>query len=240
MRRGSGSWRRRSGRWQSARVLPVPPPFPLICAAATDPLLLPAQRYADYENDIRVLEAKLRVEQRKNATPSDPTATTVAQPSAQRPGISRFNSFMSTRKASPSPINGTPPAVGGGREKELEEQLIKEQTARIAAEKRANEVSAEIEDLSATLFEQANEMVATERKQNSALKTQLQLLEEQQRSLDGGLGAEDTTALQRENERLKEKLKRLEEREGQRQKRLQRLEEANRRIERVRTMLKPP
>ena len=60
--------------------------------------------------------------------------------------------------------------------------MIKEQTTRIAAEKKIKEANAEIEDLTATLFQQANEMVATERKENAALKEKLQVLEEQQRA----------------------------------------------------------
>lgn len=229
-----------------------------------------AQRYADYENEIRVLEAKLRQEERRNAAPPELVATTtgpaaaapiVAAPVAQRPGISRFNSFMSTRKPSPSPLNGTPsPAAVTDRQKELEEQLVKEQTARIAAENKAKEVSAEIEDLSATLFEQANEMVASERKENSVLKQRVELLERMQKENEAHVAAAaavvttsspvssptsstaiaDAQALQKENAKLREKLQTLEAREAQRVKRLERLEAANRRIERVRAMLKPP
>jgi len=41
---------------------------------------------------------------------------------------------------------------------ELEEKLIQEQTTRIPAEKEVREVHAEIENLSATLIQQAHEM----------------------------------------------------------------------------------
>ena len=226
---------------------------------------LVAQRFADYENEIRVLEAKLRQEQRKNSAPN---ITTVHSPDSaspttpqDRPGISRFGSFIGSRnKTSPSPQNGAlAPPPNGTREKELEEKLIHEQTTRIAAEKKVKEVNAEIEDLSATLFQQANEMVAQERKEkadltekNNVLREQIEKLELQQKEkaeqkqravADGEWTAmmkAGEEKLAKENERLKEKLRRLEQREGDRKKRLERLEAANKRVERVKAMLQPP
>lgn len=202
------------------------------------PLTALAQKYADYENEIRVLEAKLRQEQRKNSAPSGEISLAMAQ-AAQRPGISRFGSFMGTRKIS-GPDGSLQP--GASREKELEEQLVKEQTMRIAAEKKVKEVSAEIEDLSATLFEQANEMVATERKQNHELKERLQALEEQQHRQrhQQPETTMDAEKLWKENAKLKEKLHTLQQREADRKKRLERLEAANTRIDRIRTMIQPP
>ncbi len=189
-----------------------------------------------------MLEAKLRQEQRKNSAPTETSIVTAAA-QATRPGISRFNSinsFMgSARKISPTPMNGSLQALPESS-KELEEQVIKEQTARIAADKKAKELSAEIEDLTATLFQQANEMVATERKENSALKEKVMLLEQHQQLEQEHELPADVVTLQKENTRLKEKVKTLEERDVQRNKRLDRLEAANKRIERVRAMLKPP
>ena len=129
--------------------------------------------------------------------------------------------------------------------------MVKEQVTRIAAEKKVKEVNAEIEDLSATLFQQANEMVATERRENAALKDQLQRLEQQKSGAEEQLRlleeqkrsdvvGEDTEKLVKENTKLKEKLKALEQREVDRKRRLERLEAANRRIERVKAMLQPP
>ena len=137
--------------------------------------------------------------------------------------------------------------------------MIHEQTTRIAAEKKVKEVNAEIEDLSATLFQQANEMVAQERKEkadltekNNVLREQIEKLELQQKEkaeqkqravADGEWTAmmkAGEEKLAKENERLKEKLRRLEQREGDRKKRLERLEAANKRVERVKAMLQPP
>lgn len=200
-----------------------------------------AQKYADYENAIRVLEAKLRQEQRKHSAPNE--SSILAAQAILRPGISRFGSFMGTRKASGSPEEQAQGAVS--REKELEEQLIKEQTLRIAAEQKVKEVNAELEDLSATLFEQANEMVATERRQNAALRERVNTLEGQQQpprpesSLEPS-GKLDVDMLARENGKLKMKISSLEQREADRKKRLERLEAASKRTDRIRSMLQPP
>lgn len=122
------------------------------------------------------------------------------------------------------------------RERELEASLVKEQTLRIAAEKKAKDVSAEIEELSASLFQQANEMVATERKENAALSEKIQALEAQaeERSM-----TEDGCRLQRENVKLRDRVQVLEKRDADRRRRLEKLEAANERIEKVRTLLIP-
>lgn len=220
--------------------------------------LEPAQRFADYENEIRVLEAKLRQEQRKQSVPTITTESPDTSPAsdrpADRPGVSRFGSFMGKKPAAAgAQQNGT--ASVNIREKELEEKLVKEQTTRIAAEMKVKEVNAEIEDLSATLFQQANEMVATERRENAALKERIEALEAQRQQKEQQMHQHeevqentkadkdqdhDAEALQKENEKLKDKIKHLEQREGDRKRRIERLEAANRRIERVRAMLQPP
>jgi hypothetical protein len=61
---------------------------------------------------------------------------------------------------------------------ELRIALAAETSRRIAAEKKYKDLETELEDLSATLFEQANEMVATERKEKAKLEARLKVLEE--------------------------------------------------------------
>jgi hypothetical protein len=61
---------------------------------------------------------------------------------------------------------------------ELQAALAAETSRRIAAEKKYKDLETELEDLSATLFEQANEMVATERKEKAKLEARLKILEE--------------------------------------------------------------
>lgn len=102
----------------------------------------------------------------------------------------------------------TPPSAQGptARETELQAALAREQDLRRIAEAKVSEVNNEIEDLSATLFEQANEMVATERREKAKLQSRVQELE------------------QRDEERAR---------------RLEKLEAAMRRIERVKTLLAP-
>ncbi|KAI7176272.1 hypothetical protein KC316_g10039 [Hortaea werneckii] len=124
------------------------------------------------------------------------------------------------------------------REKELEATLVKEQTGRIAAEQKVKEVNAEIEELSESLFQQANEMVATERKQNATLQERLEALEKEKAETNPTAQGGDA-ALLRENTWLKERLKALEQRDVDRNRRLEKLEAAHQRIERVRSMLAP-
>lgn len=66
----------------------------------------------------------------------------------------------------------------GRTAEDLLEALNKEQMLRKAAEGRLNETNRELEDLSATLFEQANEMVATERRARAALEQKVSELEQ--------------------------------------------------------------
>lgn len=87
---------------------------------------------------------------------------------------------------------------------DLLDALGREQGLRRAAEGRLSDTSREVEELSVTLFEQANEMVATERRARA---------------------------------RLEERVGELEKREGEKKKRLERLESAVGRIERVRNLL---
>lgn len=185
-----------------------------------------SQHYANYENQIRVLQTQLQ-QQRHEAANAARLAAEQEQPAPQpdRMGLSRLGSFM--RKPSLAPTS-TPSHDSSAREQELEASLAKEQKARIEAEKKVKVVNAEIEELSATLFQQANDMVAAERKDNAALKDKIKELEKA-----GG-------NVRKENDRLKQKLQSFEQREVERKRRLDRLEAAQKRIDRVRTMLRPP
>lgn len=55
--------------------------------------------------------------------------------------------------------------------------LTREQSLRQAAESRASQANEELEDLSAQLFTEANEMVATERKARAKLEERVAVLE---------------------------------------------------------------
>ncbi|KJY02311.1 hypothetical protein TI39_contig66g00016 [Zymoseptoria brevis] len=186
-----------------------------------------SQRFADYENQIRVLQQQVKHQEQRMTALSSSTVDS-EQTSSDNTGLSRLGSFM--RKGSFAPT-ATSPATTSPREQELEKSLAKEQKAREVAEQKEKQVNAEVEELSTTLFQQANEMVATERKENAALKAQIKELENA-----GGNVAE---VVGKENERLKERLETMEQRDVEKQKRLERLEAAQKRIDRVRTMLVP-
>ncbi|KAH9843387.1 GDP/GTP exchange factor Sec2p [Teratosphaeria destructans] len=193
-----------------------------------------SQRFAEYENEIRVLNARLRQQQRRDDK-EDPVDAGQGASQSDKPGISRFGSFMHSRKVSPMMSAAS---AASSREKELEAALVKEQTARIAAEKKVKEVNAEIEELSASLFQQANEMVAAERKENAALRDKVEMLEKQALEFCGtGRGSEEE--VWKENARLKERIKTMEQREIERRRRLEKIEAAQRRVERARSLLIP-
>lgn len=155
------------------------------------------------------------------------------------------------RKSEAGLQNGAPQNTGS-RERDLEEKWIKEQATRIAAEQKVKEVTAEIEELSATLFEEANKMVAIERKEKATLAEKLQALEHQQQDQqqkhehqnqqlnEVADGPRNSEKLEKDNARLKDRIRTLEKRDADRRKRLDRLEAATKRIERVKAMLQPP
>lgn len=87
----------------------------------------------------------------------------------------------------------------------MQEALDRELAARQQAETKITQMSGELEELSAQLFQQANEMVATERRARA---------------------------------RLEERVEVLEKRDAEKRARLERLEGAIRRIERVHGLLK--
>ncbi|KAK8034989.1 hypothetical protein PG993_009984 [Apiospora rasikravindrae] len=70
---------------------------------------------------------------------------------------------------------------------DLVEALAREQSLRQAAEGRLNETSREVEELSVTLFEQANEMVASERRARAQLEERVGVLERREDEKRGRL-----------------------------------------------------
>ena len=91
------------------------------------------------------------------------------------PVQNRLSSFLTARKSTPNLRPGLPPSTP--TETELVAALTKEQALRQAAEGKLNEASGELEDLTAQLFMQANEMVATERKARAKLEERVEVLE---------------------------------------------------------------
>lgn len=158
-------------------------------------------KWADYEDEIQHLRAQLQ----RNSTDSERASSPIqsAQPPANQ---SRLSSFLSARKSTIN-LKALPPIPPTPSASDLAAALTREQALRQAAEGKLDEASGELEELSAQLFMQANEMVATERKARA---------------------------------KLEERVAVLETRDGEKRKRLERLEGAVQRIERVRGLLAPP
>lgn len=166
-------------------------------------------KLADYEDEIRQLKSGLSAGSHEQATPV-PTPTIAEVPPSAGVFPTRFASLMGARRPSatptPTPTFERPSSSSSRRESDLAAALAKEHELRQKAEGQANQMSVEIEELSVTLFQQANDMVADERRARAKLEERVEILEK---------------------------------RDTEKRKRLERLEGALRRIERVREMLSP-
>lgn len=161
-------------------------------------------RWADYEAELSKLRAML-----PPSTPEQPAIAASHSPTRSsffQAGATRISALMYSRRpqtASPPAVSRAVPPVtppptesrvmmattttttattttrnSGRTAEDLLEALNKEQMLRKAAEGRLNDTNRELEDLSATLFEQANEMVATERRARAALEQKVSELEQ--------------------------------------------------------------
>ncbi|KAI9759202.1 MAG: hypothetical protein M4579_002489 [Chaenotheca gracillima] len=180
-------------------------------------------KLADYEDELRQLKSSQSTTPNQNSNnlelpsptgPNDPSAARSATPTANggNPNNSRhslLSSFLTTRK-SVSNLQSSAAGAGGAASPsthDLQAALTREQTLRERAEGQLSQANGELEELSAQLFQQANEMVATERKARAKLEERVEVLER---------------------------------RDGEKRKRLERLEGAVKRIERVRGLLSAP
>jgi DNA repair exonuclease SbcCD ATPase subunit len=155
-------------------------------------------KWADYEDEIQ----QLRNQKEAERNSIEKSRSDSPSRFSYLPVQNRLSSFLSARKSTPN-LQLPPPSPSAF---ELEADLAKEKALRQAADKKLDEASGELEELSAQLFQQANEMVATERKARA---------------------------------KLEERVAVLESRDGDKRKRLERLEGAVQRIERVRGLLAP-
>lgn len=172
-------------------------------------------KWADYEDEIQQLRSQ---QNSNNLEPPRRLSGIYSVPFDERPSsprlpstpnlTNRLSSFLSARKSTSNLKSPTfqPPPPPTPSEQELQEALSREKDLRAAADRKLDEASGELEDLTAQLFEQANEMVATERKARAKLEERVEVLER---------------------------------RDGEKRKRLERLEGAMSRIERVRGLLGP-
>ncbi|OPB40130.1 hypothetical protein A0O28_0002090 [Trichoderma guizhouense] len=147
-------------------------------------------RWAEYEAELSKLRARLSSSPEPTAMTQSPTRSSFFQA-----GATRISALMYSRRSQPAsppasnnkplpPVtppptdsSSSPSRTPGRREEDLLEALNKEQMLRRAAEGRLNATNKEVEELSVTLFEQANEMVATERRARAALEQRISELE---------------------------------------------------------------
>ncbi|KAH8733486.1 hypothetical protein BGZ61DRAFT_528772 [Ilyonectria robusta] len=180
-------------------------------------------RWADYEDELTKLRAQLaqnhQLDPQQQLQPQPPTPTTPTpnpRVSFLQSGTSRLSALLSPRKSTPDLRTVDTSARPGHRNtsnpipppspstEDLIEALTREQGLRKEAETQVAATSREVEELSAALFEQANEMVAEERRARA---------------------------------KLEERVGELERRDTEKRRRLEKLEGAMTRIERVRLLL---
>ncbi|KAG6115719.1 hypothetical protein E4U13_002502 [Claviceps humidiphila] len=166
-------------------------------------------RWADYEAELQKLRSTAPpppTSQQRPSTPrhqTDPPTTTQqsSPPSILQQGTSRISSLLYPRKSTPNlrrvdmPPPPLPASPGGTSTEDLMEALSREQTLRREAEGRLSATSKEVEELSVSLFEQANEMVADERRARARLEERVGELERRDKEkkkrlerLEGAMG----------------------------------------------------
>ncbi|KAK6833682.1 TFIID and SAGA subunit TAF61 [Apiospora arundinis] len=96
--------------------------------------------------------------------------------------MSSVTSNSNSTSLHPNPLPSPTPSA-----EDLMEALTREQSLRQAAEGKLNETSREVEELSVTLFEQANEMVASERRARAQLEERVGVLERREDEKRGRL-----------------------------------------------------
>ncbi len=94
--------------------------------------------------------------------------------------VGRFSSFLSARRANSQQASSTGSMLPTNNT-DLKAALSREQALRQQAEGKLSEANGELEELSAQLFQQANEMVATERRARAKLEERVEMLERRDR-----------------------------------------------------------
>jgi chromosome segregation ATPase len=173
-------------------------------------------RWADYEDELARLRSALdnsttsnnsnqaqaqAAQQRQSTSTAASSAPTTASPARSSflpsGAANRISALLSPRKPLPAPPghglvgpDGTAVAAAAAAATTTEDLLTalsREQYLRKEAEDRLGETSREVEELSVTLFEQANEMVATERRARAKLEERVGVLERREWEKKGRL-----------------------------------------------------
>lgn len=166
----------------------------------------------------------------------------------------RITNFLAARRNAPAAKATSPTSSGADSgvptgEADLTARLTEAENARRAAETKLTQTNQELEELSASLFQSANEMVSTERRQNAEREADAEKKaaerEEQWQKWQKQVKANERAAAARSKsledkiKKLEQRVKLLEDREKEKAKRLDRLELAMKRAARVRGLLQP-
>jgi len=138
-------------------------------------------KLADYEDELRQLKST------KPTTPPPPPSRPTSSAGPPFPLPSRLSNLLTSTRRTASHPDLTTPANPQTTTSDLLHLLTQEQTLRLAAETRAAQTNDEIEELSAQLFSEANEMVASERKARRKLEERVEVLERRDREKRGRL-----------------------------------------------------
>ncbi|KAE8366492.1 hypothetical protein BDV27DRAFT_90813 [Aspergillus caelatus] len=175
-----------------------------------------AEKVAEYEHDHLRTQASTYTSRNGSSissTSSNEINRPLSPPSNSQGRLSTLTSFLHSRgpsNTSPTQTPAQPVSQPPSRQPspdhtaELQNALDREQSLRRAAESQLSQASSELEELTAQLFSQANEMVAQERKARA---------------------------------RLEERVAVLERRDVEKRARLERLEKAMERVERIRALV---
>lgn len=149
-----------------------------------------ADKLADYEDKLRRLKAR-----QSSGAASDPADDTRPHTANSQGRGSRLSNLLSRRKSSSAlhapppplpiitpPVPPNPPVLPPIKHideelRETREALEKERAVRAEAESKIARQDADVEELTASLFQTANEMVATERKAKAKLQERVDILE---------------------------------------------------------------
>ncbi|KAK7520582.1 hypothetical protein IWZ03DRAFT_326780, partial [Phyllosticta citriasiana] len=135
-----------------------------------------ADKLADYEDELRRLKAR-----QSSGAASDAADETRPHTANSQGRGSRLSNLLSRRKSSsalhapPPPLPTTAPPVPPNPP--TREALERERALRTEAESKIAKQDADVEELTASLFQTANEMVATERKAKAKLQERVDILE---------------------------------------------------------------
>ena len=139
-------------------------------------------KLADYEDELRQLKSTSQnVDQNLNVPPKSPSRPSSAPSNhPNRNNLpARLSNLLPSSRRTTSQLPDPPltPDHLPSNSADLLTLLTKEQTLRQAAESRVSQTNEELEELSAQLFTEANEMVAAERKARAKLEERVAILE---------------------------------------------------------------